>query len=112
VWHKKFYITYVDGEVIHLTSAEWPDVRADGVDRIDFGCVQRTGDSIYYLYPEKITDSGEMAWVCGSFAVYQNTCEESIMRINGECLMRTRKSVPDLLHSQVKLGWWRRVDGD
>ena len=110
MWHKKFHITYVDGEVVHLTSAEWPEVRAEGVDRIDFGCVQRTGDSIYYLYQEQITDDGEIAWVCGSFGVYTDHATESVMRMNGECLGRIRRTMPDLKQNQIKLGWWRSGD--
>ena len=35
MWHKKFYITYVDGEVIHLTTNEWESARPEGIERID-----------------------------------------------------------------------------
>ena len=111
VWHKKLRITYVDGEVINCTTREWPEVRAEGVDYIDFkGSIQRSGDSVYYLYTEQITEEGEMAWVVGSFSVHDNECEEHIMRANNETLHRKRKNLPDICRDQLKLGWWRREE--
>jgi len=111
MWHKKLTITYVDGEVLELTTREWPEVRAEGIDYINFkGSIQRSGDSIYYLYPEQINEEGEMAWVVGSFSIYFTECEEHIMRANNETLFRKRKNMPDIQHKDVKLGWWRQEE--
>jgi hypothetical protein len=109
VWHKKFTIHFVDGESIESTTRDWGAIRADGVDHIDFGCVTKSGDSVYYLYPENITET-EIAWVVGSFAVYTDAAQESIMRQNGEVFGRMRRTMPDIKHQQLKLGWWRSGD--
>ena len=107
MWHKKLTITYVDGEVIACTTREWPEIRADGIDFINFDSVQLAGESIYYLYPEQIKE-GEFAWVCGGFCLYDSIIEEYILRIEGERLNRKRRDLPDIQHNQLKLGWWRQ----
>ena len=107
-WHRKLEIKYVDGELIRATTADWCNLRPDGIDYVDFFCIQRAGHSIYYLCEDNIKYDGEIAWVVGGMSLYEHNCEESIIRSTGEVMMRVVTSLPDLRHDQIKIGWWRR----
>ena len=112
MWQKKIKITYVDGEIIECTSFKWASVRAEGVDRVDLGCAQLAGDSIYYLYEDTIqtgSDSLELerVWVAGHFSIFTTTASEYILRKDGSCIGRIIKAMPDLQHTAIKVGWWR-----
>jgi hypothetical protein len=116
MWQKKIKITYVDGEVIECTSFKWPTVRSEGVDRIDLGCTQLAGDSIYFLYRDTIltgSDSLEVedVWVAGAFSIFSDKAHECILRKDGGCIGRTIRAMPDLNRDDIKIGWWRKLDG-
>lgn len=105
-WPPRLLITYVDGTVDEGGNVhDWADARADGVSRIDIGRGQHAGSSFYWLYKEDIGE-GEIAWVSGGFSIHDIEAHEFIHRENGERLARKVRSIPDLKHDQVKLGWW------
>lgn len=105
MWPPRLIITYVDGEILEGNADDWSNWRGHGVARIDIARRQHAGQSFYWLYQEEIK-KGEMAWVCGSFAIHSKEARESIHRQGGEELLRNRRDVPDLYLNQVKLGWW------
>jgi len=110
MWHQKLIVEYIDGEVIESSTKEWEKIRPEGINSINLkGRTHLSGDSIYFIYPDTILDN-EIVWMVGSFAVYMNTCTEFMIRQNGEVIGRERRSMPDLKHDQVKLGWWRKED--
>ena len=111
MWSLDVAIKYVDGRVLEFDASEWAHRCSHGVDHIQYPHFSQSGDSIYYLRPDRITFDGEMAWVAGSFSLFGDCCIEGVMRENGEVFCRERRAdLPDLRHEQIKLGWWRTLN--
>ena len=104
-WPPRLTVTLINGTQHGGTVEDWASLPADQISRIDVGRRQLAGHSFYWLYKEEITE-GETAWVAGGFSIHDREAREYILRESGEVLSRKVKSIPDLWHSQVKLGWW------
>lgn len=100
-------VTYTDGTWIEADISEWQDLRGDGVDRVEVGGRSFFGHALYWVYFDQ-ADGG--AWVVGGASTYASPPPaETLFRVDGRPLiMRGIVTLPDLMHSQVKLGWWKR----
>ncbi len=104
-WPPRLIVTTVDGQEHCGAVEDWAEFPADQISRIDVGRRQLAGHSFYWLYAESITET-ETAWVAGGFSIHNREASEYLFRESGEVLGRRVKSIPDLYHDQVKLGWW------
>lgn len=110
MWPPSLAIRYVDGSWFRGSVLDWERSRADGVDEVVIGNPRTcsfAGGSVYWLYPEGDT------WVAGSGGVGasygpDNPPPEIVFLSDGRQVARRIRHMPDLLHSQVKLGWWSR----
>ena len=104
-WPPRLIVTLVD-ETEHCGTVEdWAKLPADRISRIDVARQQLGGHSFYWLYEDQLTRD-ERVWVAGGFSIFEYDAAEYIIRENGEVFVRRVKSIPDLQHEQVKLGWW------
>jgi hypothetical protein len=100
-------VRYVSGAEVTASPEAWPTVAADGVDRVVVNFADGTssrwqGRSLYWLYRE--VDH----WVIGmaSFTYSSRQPPEVLFWSDGRQELREWEHVPDLLHRDVKLGWW------
>jgi hypothetical protein len=97
-------VEYVDGEVIEAPVTEWRSLRADGVDRVLLGfpgaMTSYAGHSLYWIRQE------DDLWVVGGASFYENPVSEVAVAPDGTQTERKIEWVPDMLHADVKLGWW------
>jgi len=101
----KVRIGYVDGSVIEVDPSVWTTVKAEGVDWVEVdngGKVKIASASVYWLYPEK--NAFVAGW--GSLRYDPNPLTEIVCYSDGTQEERRPSYLPDLQHSQVKLGWW------
>lgn len=100
-------VRYADGSAAEGTPDGWRDMRSEGVDRVELHFPDGTssrwqGRSLYWLYRE--ADH----WVIGmaSFTYSPAQPPEVLFWPDGRQETRRWEHVPDLLHKDVKLGWW------
>lgn len=105
-------ITYAkpEGETT-FEPAFWEFVRADGVQSVaikhDRYTVNIAGKSLYWLY----WDNGKIVVGSGSVKYDPNPITEILIDARTfEQVTRQLDGMPDLHHSQVKLGWWNGED--
>lgn len=113
MWKLPLKIEYIDGSEHFLDASEWSNYPGEGVNIIEYPKIQHAGDSIYYLRKDVLTvnDKLEDVWVAGCFSLTNmGTCWESAMFENGHVIGGNRRDLPDLHHSEIKLGWWRKPD--
>ncbi len=85
---------------------EWDSLPSEGVQRVDI-LVGRyitsfAGFSIYWLYQE----GGNHVVGAGSVRYSKELINEVVFKPDGTSENRGLEFMPDLLHNQVKLGWW------
>lgn len=99
-------VCYVDGTTQSGSIETWPNLRPDGVDRVELltatGTVVVSAASAYWLYRENEN------WIIGwaSFRYDPNPLCEIIVASDGFQTERQREFAPDLYHQDIKLGWW------
>ena len=100
-------IVYTDETVAEGRLEDWPSFRSEGVDTVRIGDEVFSGNAIYWLYKDEKHEPD--AWVFGMASTYVSPPPpETVFRNNGNVGQRNIVTMPDLLHSQVKLGWWKR----
>lgn len=105
----RFRITYVDSDLpIEGDAIYWPNARSDGVYEVvvtnSQGSVTFKGKSVYWCYPE-----GD-AFVFGAGSFYRDLQPPEVVfteRTQTARPLAAARGIPDLLHDQLKLGWWR-----
>lgn len=105
MWSPRVKISYVDGDSVFIEACIWPDARSEGVDSLEVwtkGPSSLGNQSIYWCYQEGYD------WVFGGGPVgYGDLCPEIVVHPDGSHEARQIDCMPDLAHSQVKLGHWR-----
>lgn len=102
-------VRYTDGTVHEGTCEDWPSLRGDGVDAVwigddDLVHPQGTpliGYPLYWLYAQ-----GDV-WIVGRSAVGTNEAPREYLYDTTGVTVRTLKTMPDLRHADLKIGWWR-----
>ena len=98
-------IKYIDEEVIKITADEWDTVRAEGVDEIIM-CnplpIHCSGHSLYWLYKD-----GDNYVLGGASPYIPEKIAEVLFTVADLQVEREIDYMPDLLHKDIKLGWWR-----
>ena len=112
----RLHVKYVDGAYFDIPVHDWTSLDGQGIDYIEIGVehfTKTSGHSIYWVYPEGDT------WVMGSGPVgYGAISPEVVVAQDGTQLARDIQFMPDLHHSDIKLGWWwpdveqRPIDGN
>lgn len=100
-------VSYTSGATMTVPVEDWPNIRGDGVDEVtlildEIHTHRLSGHSLYWLYRE------EDAWVIGCGTVgNQPLTAEGVYHDDGRTEARPLEWMPDLRHSEIKLGWWR-----
>jgi hypothetical protein len=92
-------VRYVDGSQESGMAQHWRSMRSEGVDWIEVDHVRIHAQSLYWLRRE-----GEH-WRVGGASFYQQPSFEVEIGEEGQREVPV-EWVPDLLHDDVKLGWW------
>ena len=105
-------IKYTDGRIWNGSLATWADAPSEGIDTINAGGTQLSGDSIYYCQVQDVRaiagEPAKLAFVVGSYAPYHKTrFQEVVFCSDGTAIARWCYFPPDLKISEVKLGWWK-----
>ncbi len=98
-------VEYIDWTAPAANIAEWCNLPSQGVQKVTInngGSVSFSDHSLYWLYKEK----DYYVAGAGSVRYDPNPLNEVLLFEDGRQENRKIEFMPDLLHDQIKLGWW------